>query len=269
MTSFFRYPGGKAKLQQKIIPKLGNIANLEYREPFFGGGSIGIAVLDQRPASVWINDFDDGIAALWQSVIYYPALLKEQIRQLKPSVAAFDQIKSELSSKVPSCDSADQIANFGLKKLAIHQLSYSGLGTKAGGPLGGKHQRSKYKIDSRWSPNYMCAQIDLIHAKFAGLEVCCTSVDFMALIEDTSRRAIVFLDPPYWEKGSSLYQHAFSDADHQRLADALRVTEHHWVLTYDDCPQIRALYNWATIEVLEVKYSIAGSHTKNELLITA
>jgi len=43
----------------------------------------------------------------------------------------------------------------GFKKLAIHQISYSGLGTKSGGPLGGKSQESIYKIDCRWSPKHI------------------------------------------------------------------------------------------------------------------
>jgi site-specific DNA-adenine methylase len=48
MASFFRYPGGKSKLRAQIVDCLSTQAyesGLEYREPFFGGGSIGLKLL--------------------------------------------------------------------------------------------------------------------------------------------------------------------------------------------------------------------------------
>ena len=50
-------------------------------------------------------------------------------------------------------DDRGRIVDIGFKKLAIHQISYSGLGTMSGGPLGGAGQKSQYKIDCRWSPD--------------------------------------------------------------------------------------------------------------------
>jgi len=43
--SFIRYPGGKQKFKSEILAKLQLHPSLEYREPFFGGGSIGLEVL--------------------------------------------------------------------------------------------------------------------------------------------------------------------------------------------------------------------------------
>jgi len=96
-------------------------------------------------------------------------------------------------------------------------------------------------------------------------------------IQDTDRRSLLYLDPPYYVKGNDLYQHGFTVDDHQRLANALRHTEHAWVLSYDDCCEVRQLYNWANVESLQVNYSITAtkdkdtgervSRTKGELLI--
>ena len=96
---------------------------------------------------------------------------------------------------------------------------------------------------------------------FAAVEVrgnCCTSLDFADVIADTRYRSLLYLDPPYYVKGNDLYQHGFTVDDHRRLADALRETEHAWVLSYDDCPEIRRLYEWAYAESLDVNYSITG-----------
>lgn len=287
--SFFRYPGGKSKLRNQIACKLNEIAsdnNIEYREPFFGGGSIGLLVLEERPElkKIWINDFDLGISSLWTTLIKRPDLLKLRVEKFEPSVEMFDKYKEELTATpLPKLTSDTEIANFGFKKLAIHQISYSGLGTKSGGPLGGRDQKSKYPIDCRWSPKYICKKIDTLHQRFSKLSVrnnICTNLDFSELINDNTHDAIIYLDPPYFVKGNDLYQHGFTEKDHIRLADCLRKTKHQWVLSYDDCPEIRKYYDWASIEEIDgVNYSITAtkdketgerkSRSKLELLISS
>lgn len=287
--SFFRYPGGKSKLRNQIASKLNEIAsnsNLEYREPFFGGGSIGLLMLQDNPdiKEIWINDFDLGISSLWTTLIRRPDLLKSRVEKFKPSIEAFDKYKEELTaSPSPKLLSDTEIANFGFKKLAIHQISYSGLGTKSGGPLGGREQKSDYKIDCRWSPSYICKKIDILNKQFSKLFVrdnCCTNLDFSEIIKDAKKDAVIYLDPPYLVKGNDLYQHGFTEKDHLRLAECLRNTNYQWVLSYDDCPEIRKYYNWANIEEIDgVNYSITAiknketgerqSRNKMELLISS
>ena len=69
-------------------------------------------------------------------------------------------------------------------------------------------------------------------------------------------------------KVENLYRHDFAMADDIRLRDALQTTDHEWVLSYDDVPEIRALYSpWALIERIPVIYSITGARRGHELLI--
>ena len=289
MISFFRYPGGKSKLRKTILDHLGpryfKHPDLEYREPFFGGGGIGLSLQQSNSgmagvkSRVWINDRDVGVSCLWTAVIRWPEDLKEQVMQFTPSVETFYQYKGELLTD-PWKKTRREIVEWGFKKLAIHQTSYSGLGTKSGGPLGGRGQNSKYKIDCRWSPDYICKKIDKLHELFSELEMregCCTSDDFADVIYDEQHPAILYLDPPYFVKGNDLYQYGFALEDHERLADLLRQTSHDWLLSYDDCEEIRKLYSWASMEVIGVNYTITAkkdastgkpeSRNKNELLI--
>ena len=269
--SFFRYPGGKSKLRDQIAQRLAEQAEhdgLEFREPFFGGGSIGLKLLSDNTEmrKIWINDWDIGIACLWTSVIRYHDEFKERVRRFTPSVEAFYEMRHELTTLSVMPVEGDRIVDLGFKKLAVHQTSYSGLGTKSGGPLGGVGQKSQYKIDCRWSPDYICKKVDRLHDLFAAIEVrgnCCTNLDFADLIEDTHCSSLLYLDPPYYVKGNDLYQHGFTVEDHERLADALRNTEHMWVLSYDDCPEVRRLYQWAKVESLDVNYSITAIKDKD------
>lgn len=297
MKSFFRYPGGKSKLRNQIIGALSKITDkvkdAEYREPFFGGGSIGLQLLQEHPLKkLWINDKDLGISCLWTAVIRFPDLLKELVKKFTPSVSKFDAFKEELMADRQSPKTEEEIAVYGFMKLAIHQISYSGLGTMSGGPLGGRKkenragmgstQEVKYPIDCRWSPNYICKKIDTLHSDFSSFNIRskkCTCLDFSEIIEDDSHRAVIYLDPPYYVKGNDLYQHGFTSEDHNCLAVALKNTKHSWVLSYDDCQEIRKLYEWANIREIDgVNYSITAlknketgkcsSRTKKELLIT-
>jgi DNA adenine methylase len=272
--SFFRYPGGKKKLLAQVLDRLHVQSDgcTEYREPFFGGGSIGIHYIKEfNPTVCHINDKDVNLAALWTSVIAYPELLSARVLNYTPVVEDFWLFRTELEEARPVSDVPEEIVDRGFKKLAIHQISYSGLGTKSGSPLGGRAQASAYKIDCRWSPAKIASKIKKNNELFKLLEVkyaACTSLDFSSLLDDTSTRSLVYLDPPYYVKGNSLYQEGFTQDDHLRLAQKLQNTEHAWVLSYDDCPEIRELYNWATVEELKVKYSITSMRDKVELLIT-
>lgn len=201
----------------------------------------------------------------------YPITLKERVFDFKPSVEHFFQIRNELLVLTGGEKPAD-VVDIGFKKLVIHQLSYSGLGTKSGGPLGGKKQESKYKIDCRWSPSYICDQIDYLNDLFLDYYISsdnCDCKDFSKVVDvDYKTRALLYLDPPYYVKGGDLYQHSFSEADHQRLAEMLKNTKHLWVLSYDDCPEVREMYKgWADWEPISATYSITTARQKTELLI--
>jgi len=242
--TLFRYPGGKTKLRKLIHSALARLQGEIYIEPFFGGGSIGLEYLiylnPKMPA--WINDKDVGIAALWTAVYKRPKDLIDMVRGYTPHKDDFYAFKDELKSS-----KLDPLQR-GFKKLVIHQISYSGLGEKAGSPIGGKTQKqadgtdSKYLVGCRWSPDRLIKCIDLIHKKLAGRldHGCCTSLDFEKLIPGSG--GVMYLDPPYYVQGPALYVESFSEEDHKRMARLLSKTKHSWVLSYDICSQIEALY---------------------------
>lgn len=259
--SFFRYPGGKSKLKKEILPYFPkDFSKLEYREPFLGAGSLLIEILKNPTLNkIWINDKDVSLANLWTSVVYDYEKLEELIKNFLPTVKIFKDYSKSLK------ESTDPILLSGFKKLAIHQMSYSGLGLKAGGPIGGLTQNSKYLIDCRWSPNYILRKTKEIMQKINKLMVkqnCCTSLDFESLVLDESDRAFIYLDPPYYEKGKDLYIHSFSIEDHIRLSSCLKKTKHMWVLSYDDCDEIKNLYDWADVKEINVNYSITSKKNK-------
>jgi DNA adenine methylase len=262
-----RYPGAKGKL----IHEIGGFifayyrlnAEIPYREPFFGSGALGLHIMKWRVlSSAWVNDADPGIAAIWQTILDQPEQLCDAILGFTPSTDAFYSIKSRLLAGMI----ADPV-QLALSKLAIHQISFSGLGVMAGGPLGGRTQRVEGAIASRWNAERLCGEVRRAQRVMQQSNAVVTSLDFQAVI-DGPGRAFLYLDPPYYQKGPELYQHAFTESDHLRLADCLRRTTNPWLLSYDDTPGIREMYeSCEMVELTDLNYSINTARRMGELLI--
>jgi DNA adenine methylase len=157
--------------------------------------------------------------------------------------------------------SDDDIVDIGFAKLACHRTSYSGLGVMSGGPRGTDETLAKM-----WSPDYICEQTDKLHPHFQRVRL--TQGDYSDLILDETQKSLLYMDPPYYQAGPECYKHSFRYTDHVRLSELLRKTTHDWLLSYDDHPAIRSMYEgWADVATVEAPYTIARKKT-TELLIS-
>lgn len=274
-TGLLRYPGGKGKLLGRIIPHLQRMAaelgpDAEYREPFFGGGAVGLGFLAATPAvrRAWINDRDPAMSSLWDIVLHDPQGLSQLVEMFPEAVRLegdgyFEFYKTQLAVIGCQTDLHEYAPGMvGLMKLAVHQISYSGLGTRAGGAM--TKSLCRYNIERLRNRIWEC------HEVLSGVlirEGICTSLDFARLFEPGE--ALIYLDPPYYQAGPSLYQFAFDHWHHERLAELLRAESRPWLLSYDDHPVIVDLYRgWSFLREEEIGYSINGCSHKKELLIT-
>jgi DNA adenine methylase len=298
MPSIIRYPGSKAKLAGEIIdsfPSAFHDAKHErndlkrtgysrllgpwhtdyaatYFEPFFGSGAIGLKIIDSLPSrcSVWINDIDHGMYAIWKALCDDADRLKALVAAFTPSVDAFYELKAQDGK------STGDLFIDALHKIALHRMSMSGFGAKSGGPIGGRRQDGGYTVDCRWTPASIIAAIQL--AKQSLFRFCetgrmrITNLHFRDVLAEVTDASLVYLDPPYYVKGGQLYAHNMSDEEHAELASILRDTPADWRLSYDDCPRVRELYAWASFRELEIRYTNAVTKDKRpknrELLIS-
>ena len=125
-----------------------------------------------------------------------------------------------------------------------------------GGPIGGLDQSGNYKIDARFNREGLSERIRLIALHADRIEV--TNEDGLDVISRYADRndAFIYADPPYFEKAGSLYLHAFEEADHEALAKCLKgVRRSNWILTYDNVPQVAALYSELRRRLFALSYS--------------
>jgi DNA adenine methylase len=260
----YGYVGGKTRLKPHILEALSRFPKCQYREPFFGGGSVGLHMMKWCDRPIWINDRDAGIHAIWQCVSRYPENLKHLVRRFKPSSDAFDILKSYVLRN-PVAKTGKDIIMLGFAKLALQKISWGGLGVMA------RSSVNSHELERRWSATSICEKIDLFH-DYMKRNVKLTNSDYSDLIADETESALLYLDPPYFSKGEVCYNHAFQYPDHLRLSHLLQKTSHKWVLSYDDCDVIRELYQgWAKIVRVCTTYNIRWSRKRDatELLISS
>jgi DNA adenine methylase len=261
MRSSFRYPGSKEKIADQVIGRFPWRIRFNqmmqsvtgYCEPFIGCGAVAVKTLPLLTPDVRVvfGDLDPGIVGYWRSVHKYPKQLRCKLIGFTPTVDEFYRLK-ELDGKPTGSELED-----GFRKFVLHQMSFSGLGAKAGGPIGGKKQRSEYAVDCRFRPER--------HARVIRGES----------LSRIDSGGFAYLDPPYYLQGGALYAHNMTDADHDRLASVLGAAGFDWVLSYDDHPRVHGLYaGWAEVNSFEMTATIdtkrgAGKRRKNnELVIT-
>lgn len=275
----FRYPGSKLRIAPHIFRHFPPEAYMfdgcglsAYCEPFVGCGAIAMKFLPDLvgAARVYFADADPGVAAYWRAVRREPLRLCELVRGVRATPKSFRTLK-DLDGQPTGDDAVD-----GFRKWALHTMSFSGLGAKAGSPIGGWNQDNPdYDITARLRPYRQMRVVVQQHkllARFAHFE--CRTQDFLVTLGSLDEDAFAYLDPPYVEKGNSLYAVSMSPGDHERLAGALRVARYKWVLSYDDHPLVRQLYeSWACVETFEMTATIDAKSDKprrknNELVIT-
>lgn len=259
-----RYPGAKKKALKKLLPFL-RVEHDEYREPFVGGGAIFFGKPSQAQTT-WINDLDEDVSAFFCAMRDHPHDLCDLVESTIPSLDTWRTIKNGTWTDT---------LHRGFRTLFLNRTNYSGI--LSANPIGGlREPNPKYPIGCRWNPVLLQQQIMACSLLLQGVEI--TSLDFIEVLQapPQGQRTLIVLDPPYYEKGNSLYQKKMYPQDHERLAAALQQLDpqhFRFLLTYDDCEEVRALYQgWTHFYTEKWYYSTlqtTGKRVKgNELFIT-
>ncbi len=254
-----RYPGGKQKAIEQISRMFPTSAK-EYREPLVGGGSVYFHAKTIGFAErYWINDKFEELVSFWKTV-QDPSSCKKLERDLEKLRANFDsaeEIKEyflKVRKETPSSEFRKAFLFF-----FFNRVTFSGT-TRAGGfSSSASIRRFTASSIERLSP--MPDALD-------GTKI--TNLDFKKVIKEPGKDVFLFLDPPYYT-ASKLYGHGGSlhSFDHDGLAKLLHATKHRFLITYDDCEEIRELYSWAKLSSWSLQYGMNNCNLKNESKIGA
>jgi len=234
-----RYPGGKAKVANflKLVMLENDLVGSEYVEPYAGGASVALSLLFEEYAShVHINDLNRSVYAFWRAVLDQTDELCSRI--LSASVTIDEWHRQRAFQLADAPDPVD----LAFSTFFLNRTSRSGILT--GGIIGGHSQTGTWKIDARWKSTDLVKRIRRI-ARFRS-RITLTGLDTALYLQEHLphiERPFVYLDPPYYVKGSKLYENFYRPDDHVKIASLVRPLGHPWIVSYDAAPEVETLYS--------------------------
>jgi len=109
--------------------------------------------------------------------------------------------------------------------------------------------------------NLMRLEQDLadVHERLSGVVIEC--LDFRKFIQKYDLKiALFYLDPPYWNCEGDYGKDLFKRDDFEDLATLLKDLKGRFIMSLNDVPEVRELFDWAKIQAVETTYTLGGGN---------
>lgn len=264
-SSPLRYPGGKSSMTGLLaeIRRLNGLGGRGLAEPFAGGAGASLSLLYlEEVHQIFINDADPSIHDFWWTLINRPSPFVDMLTKTRVSMTEWRRQRDiyRHSGKLSRL-------RRGFSAFYLNRCNRSGI-IMNGGPIGGTKQKGEWKLGARFNKTELRARCEKVAQYRDRVDVSCRDgIEFIRRLDTKS--TFFFIDPPYFVKGKTLYMNGLDENYHLALASQLKsMKEAAWVLTYDDCPEIRRMYQgWATIRPFSLRYVAADRRSGREILI--
>ena len=250
------YPGGKHNLARRICARTDADRHLTYAEPFVGMGGIFLR-RSMRPKAEVINDLGRDVSNLFRILQrHYPQFL-EVLRFQLTTRAEFIRLTDTDPGTLTDLERA---ARF----LYLQRTAF-------GGKPSGRNFGVTKDRPARFNLTSLEPMLEDLHGRLAGVVIeCLDYAPFIARYD--SDNTLFYLDPPYRGNEADYGKGRFVRADFTRMAEQLHGIKGRFILSINDHPEIRALFDWADVEEVQTSCTIgkkAGSRGKRpELLIS-
>jgi DNA adenine methylase len=249
MSSLLSYIGGKNRLAKRIIaifPK-----HTTYVEAFAGGAQV---IFKKEPSKVEvINDLDGEIVNFYRVCQNHH---EELLRCFRFSLVSRKLFELQKMTDPRTLTDIQRAARY----LYILKGSFASL-------VG----RPNYHWHVVQPPGFNLERLpDLIadaHKRLERVQIECLPYEEILKRYDRPE-TLFYLDPPYW--GRKLYRYNFDAADFKTLAERLCNIKGKFILSLNDVPEVRALFDKFHIRGVELSYTSqkkSGERYK-EVLIT-
>ncbi|MDG2990458.1 DNA adenine methylase [Candidatus Synechococcus calcipolaris G9] len=247
IKSPLRYPGGKSKALGKILPQFPAVIQ-EYREPFLGGGSVFLAARQLPGYQIkhyWINDLNLDLHCFWLVAQREINSLVETVTNIWQTRRDGRELFRSLTTENLDLTEFDRAVRF----FILNRITFSGTVDSGG--------YSQQAFERRFT----LSSIHRLHKLADQLSATCiTNQDYETLLFEPGEQVFIFLDPPYLSATKSKLYGRKGDLhtsfDHEKFAKNMYQCPHKWLITYDDSPEIRDLFHFATISEWTLQYGM-------------
>ncbi|MBP1926829.1 DNA adenine methylase [Sedimentibacter acidaminivorans] len=249
MNSFLSWIGGKKLLRKEIVNRFPEKVD-RYVE-VFGGAAWVLFYKDKHANFEVYNDYNSELVNIFRCVKYHREELQRELNYFLNSREMFQDFLVQYKTR--GLTDIQRAARY----FMIIKTSY---GSKGGTYGCVKKDTVKYI-------NYLTDIQNRLRS------VVIENRDFEKIITTYDREGTLFyLDPPYYGTENYYKEVDFTIDDHERLKQALDKIKGKFILSYNDCPEIRELYKDYKIEEIKRKNNLTSRYSNaekefNELLI--
>ena len=268
-ASPLRYPGGKSVLYDLVsrILRDNRLERGHYVEPYAGGCGLALSLMyGGHVSDIHVNDLDISIWSFWDSVLNRTDELIHLVEKTAVTISEWQKQREIFRAAESRGDSL----RLGFATFFLNRTNRSGV-IKGAGVIGGLEQKGNYKIDCRFNRSDLVRRIRRV-AKYKG-RIHLYGLDAIPFMQSTQatlpKNTFFCVDPPYFNKGSSLYTNFYGPEEHKDVAKAVLRLRFPWIVTYDDTEQIEALYRKRRQFSFDINYSIQTKRIGSELLIAS
>ena len=242
---FIRYPGGKQRMVEYIIPYLPTNDEIEgrYVEPFVGGGAVFFAI---NPDEAILCDINKDLIDLYRGIRRYPKKVWRIYKNFPNTKRAYYKIRNENPK-------GKELEYRAARVLYLNRTCFKGMWRHNSN---GEFNVGYGGQDRRWAIDETNVLEVSHHLKKASLK----RWDFERAINICNNDDFIFFDPPYRPGHRELihahYTHGkFDYAEQKRLANALNKSTKKgikWAMTNSSHKYILSLFKHKTIIPLPI-----------------
>ena len=209
---------------------------------------------------IHLNDIDPGIYAFWMAC-------RDRTDELCRLVndAPLDLLEWDRQRAIQYAADSDPL-DLAFSTLYLNRTNRSGI--IAGGIIGGRAQIGKWTMDARFNRRDLIRRIERIGRWSSRIDIYKLdgAVFLRQVAKKLGRKALVYLDPPYYVKGQELYTNYYNPKDHESVAQIVQKLAVPWVVSYDDHPGVRALYHNRRLVTYDIAYGASVRYRGREVV---
>ncbi len=235
------YQGGKKNLAPRLVERINAVEHSVYAEAFVGMGGVFLR-RDRRPKAEVINDWSEDVSTFFRILQHHFVAFVDMLRFQVTTRAEFERLKRVDPSTLTDLQRS---ARF----LYLQRLAFGGL--VKGRSFGVAAERA-----ARFDVTKLVPMLEDLHERLAAVVI--ERKPWAEFIRIYDRPGTLFyLDPPYFGCESDYGAGMFAREEFETMAAILRQLKGRFILSINDKPEVRRIFEGFTIEAVTCSYTVA------------
>lgn len=236
------YIGGKKMLAKHLVPLIAQVDHTTYAEVFVGMGGVFFR-RRARPKVEVINDWSEDVSTFFRVLQRHYVPFMDMLRWQVTSRAGFEKLMRQDPSTLTDLERS-------ARSLYLQRTAF-------GGKVAGRHFGIGPATPARFDVTKLGPMIEAAHERLTGVVI--ERLDWSDFIGRYDRPGTLFyLDPPYYGCENDYGRDMFDRGQFEKMASLLRGIQGRFILSINDHPEVRRIFDGFAMTEVEALYTIGG-----------